>query len=115
MEWIVNNWYVLVALFCILGAIVGFFMWFFSLPTDKKKENVKQFLKKLVTEAEKELGTKTGELKLATVYAEAIKVFPWIASVVSFDTFKVWVDEALEWMNHQLETNPAFAKYVKGE
>ena len=65
-----------------------------------------------VTEAEAELGSGTGQLKLRAVYEMAVKTFPWVEKFIAFETFSTWVDEALEWMNTQLETNENVKAYV---
>lgn len=85
---------------------------FAKLSRKKKVENIKEWLKLAVIEAEKILGGGTGQLKLRYVYNQAVTQFPWIASLVSFETFSAWVDEALEWMEKQLEQNQAITNYI---
>lgn len=85
---------------------------FVKLPNENKIANVKEWLKYAVTEAEKALGSGTGQLKLRWVYDLAVKQFPWISQLVTFETFSGWVDEALEWMNNQISTNEALSEYV---
>lgn len=85
---------------------------FAKLSRKKKVENIKEWLKLAVVEAEKTLGGGTGQLKLRYVYEQAVAQFPWIASLVSFETFSAWVDEALEWMEKQLEQNQAITNYI---
>lgn len=86
---------------------------FLKLDKEKKIANIKQWLKLAVVEAEKVLGGGTGQLKLRYVYDLAVKQFPWIVALVSFEIFSGWVDEALEWMKEQLEQNKAINNYVK--
>lgn len=115
MSWIVENWYIIFSmaiLIFVTGMIIGNFC---GLPTSEKEKNIKEWLKWAVVEAEKELGAKTGQLKLRKVYELAVEKFPWIINVISFDTFSKWVDEALNWMNNQLESNVILQLYVKGE
>lgn len=85
---------------------------FIQRPKDEKIENIKEWLKWAVTEAEKELGSGTGQLKLRKVYGMAVSQFPWIIQLISFDIFSTWVDEALEWMRKQIEDNASFQNYV---
>ena len=85
---------------------------FAKLSRKKKVENIKEWLKLAVVEAEKTLGGGTGQLKLRYVYDQAVAQFPWIASLVPFETFSAWVDEALEWMEKQLEQNQAITNYI---
>lgn len=115
MEWISENWYLLVALIAVITAIVVAVVKFFKLPTAQQIANVKRWLEWAVTEAEKELGGGTGQLKLRMVYDMAIQHFPWIIKFVSFDTFAEWVDEALEWMKTQLAKNEAIKQIVNKE
>ena len=82
---------------------------------EKKIANIKQWLKLAVIEAEKVLGGGTGQLKLRYVYDLAVKQFPWIVTLISFEIFSGWVDEALEWMKQQLEQNKAISWYVSGD
>lgn len=115
MNWLVDNWYILVGLLAVLSMVIMFIVWFLKLPTDKQIENVKEWLKLAVSEAEKELGGGTGQLKLRMVYDMAVHAFPWIVKVVSFSTFEKWVDEALAWMNVQLENNKAIRLSISGK
>ncbi len=85
---------------------------FIKLDKAQKIANIKEWLKLAVVEAEKALGGGTGQLKLRYVYNLAVTQFPWIVTLVSFETFSGWVDEALEWMKQQLETNDKINNYV---
>ena len=44
----------------------------------------------------------------------AIERFPWL-SIIPFETFSGWVDEALEEMRKMLENNQAVRQIVEGE
>ena len=112
MEWLVNNWYLVVAAIAVVVFVVIAIMKFFKLPTDQQIANLKEWLKWAVTEAEKELGSGTGQMKLRLVYGWAIDKFPWLGKVISFDMFSTWVDEALEWMKQQLDDNKAIKAFV---
>ena len=113
MNWIIENWYLVITAIAMLLCVVFGIIYFFKLPTEKQKENVKKFLLKAVCEAEKKLGSGTGELKLIEVYDMVLARFPWVGTFIAFDTFKLWVDEALEWMKHKLDTNSPIAQYIK--
>jgi hypothetical protein len=80
-----------------------------------QRSKVIEWLKGAVTEAEKELGEKTGQLKLRTVYDWFIQQFPIIASIVPFPVFSGWVDIALDTMDEWLDKNKQVKSYVKGE
>ena len=93
---------IIVALFIIVIAIIIGIISFCKLSKEQKISNIKEWLKYAVIEAEKALGSGTGQLKLHMVYDMAVKQFPWIVQLVPFDVFSLWVDEALEWMRLQL-------------
>lgn len=97
----------------ILGAASGSTGYIYSKMSRKQKiANIKEWLKYAVIEAEKYLGSGTGQLKLRYVYDAAVKQFPWIVSLVSFQVFSAWVDDALDWMKDQLKNNPAIVGYT---
>ena len=102
---------IILIVFGVLLVGAGIF-WFIKLPKDQKIKNLKEWLKWAVVEAEKALGSGTGQLKLRMVYDMAIKQFPWIAAVVSFERFSAWVDEALDWMREQLDENNKIKQYA---
>lgn len=80
-----------------------------------QREKVIEWLKYAVTEAEKQLGEKTGQLKLRQVYDWYVAKFPIIAAVVPFTVFSDWVDIALQTMNWWLCNNEQVVNYVRGE
>lgn len=80
-----------------------------------KKSVVKEWLLHAVIEAEKELGDKTGQLKLRQVYDWFILQFPVLASILPFSVFSAWVDEALVAMRNLLDKNSQIRKYVMDE
>lgn len=99
--------------FIIIGIAIGSGIYaFVKMTKEQKIANIKEWLKYAVIMAEKQFGSKTGQLKLRYVYNTAVNKFPFIVSVVSFETFSLWVDEALEWMKVQLENNSAINEYV---
>jgi hypothetical protein len=103
----------IIVLIILIIALIGYSYYFIKLPNKQRISNVKEWLKYAVIEAEKALGTGTGQLKLHYVYDLAVKQFSWLAGLIPFETFSTWVDEALEWMNKQLEENQAAAEYVE--
>ena len=109
------NAQIIVALVIIAIALVCGIIWFVKLPKDKKIANIKEWLKFAVVDAEKELGSGTGQLKLRMVYNMAVKQFPFIVQLIPFDTFSGWVDEALDWMRDQLAENKVTQSYVESK
>lgn len=63
-------------------------------------------------QVEKELGSKTGQLKLLTVYTMFTDKFKWLSKIISFDLFSSMVDEALTTVRKMIETNPQVAELV---
>lgn len=112
MSWLVDNWYLCVAAIaaCVMAIFAG--IKFFKMPTVDQINMIKEWLKWAVTEAEKVLGDKTGALKLRYVYDLFIAKFPAFAKVITFETFSGYVDEALEWLRKQLESNKKVSNYV---
>jgi hypothetical protein len=97
----------------ILAVLVGIMGYNFGKQDKETKiANIKQWLKLAVVEAEKALGSGTGQLKLRYVYDLAVKQFPWIVTLVTFEIFSGWDDEALDWMREQLKQNSAIEGYT---
>ena len=114
MEFVMNYWYVIVGIIAVL-IVAGFAVYKFAgLPTKSQVAKIKEWLLFAVTKAERELGEKTGQLKLRTVYDLFVSKFPTTAKLVSFETFSRWVDEALVEMKKMLENNKQIENIVKG-
>ena len=109
------NAQIIIALVIVAIALVCGIIWFVKLPKDKKIANIKEWLKFAVVDAEKELGSGTGQLKLRMVHNMAVKQFPFIVQLIPFDTFSGWVDEALDWMRDQLAENKVTQSYVESK
>lgn len=114
MDFIVENWYILVGLLAIIAAVVVYIVRFFKQPTEKQLESIKEWLLWATTEAEKRFGSGTGKLKLRYVYDLFAETFPWLAKIISFETFSNLVDSALGDMNNLLASNNAVQLYVNG-
>ena len=115
MTFMLDNWYLFVtavSVSVVIGVVIGRFL---NLPTTAQADKVKEWLLWAVTAAEKELGSGTGQLKLRQVYDLFIQRFPAIAKMISFDTFMLWVDEALEDMREMLKSNKDVKALVEGD
>lgn len=112
MEWLVNNWYLLIAAMALIGCFGLAIKKFVLMPSDKQLEKVKEWLLYAVTAAEKELGSGTGQIKLRYVYDMFIAKFKWTSKLISFSTFSALVDEALDKMKGLLEDNNDLKCYV---
>lgn len=112
MKYIVENWFVIVGLIAVLAA-GGYAVYVFvKMPSDKQLNKVREWLLYAVTKAEKELGGGTGQIKLRYVYDMFVARFAWLARVISFETFSMMADEALERMKKMLESNKAMQDFV---
>lgn len=114
MKYITENWFVIVALAAVAGAI-GYAVYAFAkMPSDKQLKKVREWLLYAVTKAEKKLGGGTGQIKLRYVYDMFVARFAWVAKVISFERFSMMVDDALDEMKTMLENNKAMQKLVNG-
>lgn len=115
MEFILEYWYIILAGIILLAVAAVAAVRFFKQPNSEQVKKVKEWLLAAVVAAEKELGGNgTGQLKLRSVYDLFLARFPWMAQVVSFDTFSKWVDEALDTVEEWLK-NDNIAEYVAGK
>lgn len=110
-----DNWAILVAMICGVAFVTTMVVKFMNMPSAKQIENLMEWLKIAVVEAEKALGTGTGSLKLRSVYESAVIAFPWVAKYMTFEKFSELVDVALEWMKEQIEKNQYIKEYIEGE
>ncbi len=113
LKFLAENWSLIVAAIAGITCIVGAVIKFVVLPSEKQITNLKEWLRWAVTEAEKELGSGTGQLKLRDVYDMAVERFPWVERFVTFNEFSIMVDDALDWMRDQLKSNDMIKEYVE--
>ena len=104
MNYIVENWYIVVGL---LALFVGLFY--------VRLNDVQEWLLGVVTEAEKQLGSGTGQLKLRQVYDKFLEKFPLLSVLVPFKIFSEMVDKALAKMRLMLAGNSFAQSYVEGK
>ena len=114
MEFIINNWYIILAVLAILAAAGIAVYRYFKLPSEAQLAKVREWLLWAVTGAEKELGGGTGRLKLRQVYDLFVARFSWLARIVPFGLFSSMVDDALEEMREMLKNNKAVKELVEG-
>ena len=96
----------------IIAAVVGIGLMAFA---KVNLDNVMDWLIWATANAEKDLGSGTGQLKLRQVYDLFINRFPWVARFVTFSRFGKMVDKALKKMKEMLEKNKAVRQLVKGD
>ena len=91
MNFIINNWYIILALVAVLGVAAWYVYRYFNLPSEAQLAKVRE------------------------VYDLFVTRFPWLARVVPFDLFSSMVDDALEDMREMLKNNQAVKAHVNGE
>ncbi len=88
---------------------------FFKLEKEKRLDVVRQWLLLAVVEAEKQLGSGTGKIKLRFVYDMFINKFKFLSMLISFSQFSQMVDVALEEMREMLSTNKQLKEYIENK
>lgn len=73
---------------------------------------VKEWLLLAVLEAERALGSGTGQVKLRFVYDLFIDKFKYLSLVISFEQFSMLVDDALDVMRDMISNNKQVEQYV---
>ena len=88
------------------GIVCGWFIKkFVESPSSSKIEMIKNWLLYATAQAEQEMGSGTGKLKLAKVYNMFVEKFPQIAAVLKYEKFCSLVDEALVTLRQMIENN----------
>lgn len=112
MEFIANNWYIILAAVAAVAVIAYLIYKFFKLPRPAQIAKIKEWLLFAVTEAEKELGSGTGQLKLRYVYDKFVTKFPYLVQFISFERFSELVDDVLVKFKEMFNTNKNVKRYV---
>ena len=113
MEFIMANWWLVIVVIALAIFAVYSIMVFAKMPSAAQLASVKEWLLYAVAQAEKELGSGTGQLKLRYVYDMFIAKFPFLVKAISFESFDLLVDEVLETFREMLEKNEALKAYVE--
>ena len=95
------------------GAIIAGIK-FYKLGKEKKLEMISEWLLLAVVQAEKELGSGTGQIKLRYVYDLFMAKFKYFAMLISFEQFSIMVDGALDKMKVMLSNNESLQSYIGG-
>lgn len=107
-----NIFYIIVSAAIVAVAVVTIKQ-FINLPSNEQINKVKEWLLYAVLLAEQKYGDGTGEIKLRYVYDLFVQKFPWIAQIISFDTFSLWVDLALDRLKELLSNNNSVIKLLQ--
>ena len=92
MEFLVENWPLLIAAGAVIAVAATYLINFFKMPGSAQLDKVREWLLFAVTQAEKELGGGTGQIKLRYVYDMFVVKFPSLVKFISFETFSFMVD-----------------------
>lgn len=115
IKFILENWYIILAAIAV-GIAIGIAVYHFAkLPRADQLKKVRKWLLGAVIEAEKALGSGTGQLKLRKVYDLFLTRFSWLAKLITFEMFSDMVTDALDEMQELLKNNPAVVLYLAGE
>lgn len=112
-EFIHGYWYLIIAGICIVSYLsIKTYVWL-KQPSNKQREQIQQWLVFAVAEAEKKLGSGTGQLKLRYVYNMFIAKFPAIALFIDFEDFSQMVDNALLELQKMMRENKPIEAVIK--
>lgn len=109
MNFIIENWYMLIVGICVILAAIISCVKFMKKTEEERHEQIRGWLLQAVIIAEQEYGSGTGKMKLSAVYDAFCDALPWIAKVISFEKFSVYVDEALVEAKKLLSANGSMA------
>lgn len=105
---------ILILIVLLLALIFSVYQ-FVKLGKVKQIENIKQWLIYACLEAEKILGSKTGQVKLRYVYDLFVSKFKFVSYFISFELFSKWVDDSLIEMKDMINNNDSIRKIVEGD
>lgn len=110
-----DNIIIVMGVIGLVGIAIAALYYFMTLSKDKQIQMVKNWLLLAVVEAEKALGSGTGQLKLRYVYDLFISKFKYLSLVISFSQFSLLVDEALEIMRNMIANNKQVESYINNK
>lgn len=110
-----DNIIIAIGIIGIVGAAAYALYYFMSLGKEKQLQIVREWLLLAVVEAEKALGSNTGQLKLRYVYDLFLSKFKYLSLIISFSQFSLLVDEALEIMRNMIANNKQVEQYINKE
>ena len=113
MTLLMEYWWLVIVILAILVIAFMFLITYINLPNSKKAKKVKEWLLFAVVQAEKELGSGTGQLKLRYVYNLALSKFPIFIKLIPFELFSNFVDEALQQLENLIEDSEGVKKYIE--
>ena len=110
-----DNIILIMGLIGVIGIAIAAIYYFMTLSKDKQIQMVKEWLLLAVIEAEKALGSGTGQVKLRYVYDLFLSKFKYLSLVISFSQFSMLVDNALDTMRDMITNNKQVENYITKE
>lgn len=107
-----DNIVLAIGIIIIIGVAAYAIYYFMNLSKDKQLEVVREWLLLACIQAEKALGSGTGQVKLRFVYDLFIDKFKYLSLVISFEQFSMLVDDALDTMRDMISNNKQVEQYV---
>ena len=112
LKMIIENWLIFVIAFILVLFAVYAVLRFLKLTPQQQLGKVKTALLYMVTEAEKELKSKTGRVKRSMVWEWIVERFPIISLFITEEKYDELLDQALEEFRKMLESNDSLYDYV---
>lgn len=112
LKMILENWLIFVIVVVLLGLTVYAVLRFLKLTPQQQLDKIRIALLYMVTEAEKELKRKTGQVKRAMAWDWLVERFPITTLFITEEKYDELLDEALEKFKKMLESNSSLYDYV---
>lgn len=109
---LIENWVIFVIALVLILLTVYAVLRFLKLTPKQQLSKVKAALLYMVTEAEKELKSKTGRVKRSMVWEWLVERFPFISLFITEEKYDELLDQALEEFRKMLESNDSLYDYV---
>lgn len=112
LKTLIENWLIFVIALILVLITVHAVLRFLKLTPKQQLDKVKTALLYMVTEAEKELKSKTGRVKRSMVWEWLVERFPIITLFITEEKYDELLDQALEEFKKMLESNDSLYDYV---
>lgn len=112
LQKLIENWVIFVIALVLVLFTVYVVLRFLKLTPKQQLDKVKTALLYMVTEAEKELKSKTGRVKRSMVWEWIVERFPVISLFITEEKYDELLDQALEEFKKMLESNSSLYDYV---
>lgn len=112
LQKLIENWVIFVIALVLVLFTVYAVLRFLKLTPQQQLDKVKTALLYMVTEAERELKSKTGRVKRSMVWEWLVERFPVISLFITEDKYDELLDQALDEFKKMLESNDSLYDYV---